>query len=171
MVAKLIFFSALALGDFRNFRHSISFCFTFGHSFVIRAVEHTVKLFRIKPQERKIKFRLLQFPEFKREQFIVPLRNLAGFVIGNAVCLYLLRGKIRCDMYRHFFQTELFSRFEPRVTADDDHILVNNDWRTPAKFADGIGNGFYRIIIEPGIFLIRTHIRNFHINDLHKCLS
>ena len=168
MVTELIFFSTLALWDFRDFRNSISFCFTIGHVFVIRAVEHTVKLFRIEPQERKIKFRLLQFPEFQRKQFIVPLRNFTGFVIRNAVCLNLLRRKIRCDMYRHFFQTELFCRFEPRVTADDDHILINNDWRTPAEFTDGIGNSLYCIIVEPGIFFIRTDIRNFHIDNLHK---
>ena len=54
---------------------------------------------------------------------------------------------------------------------NDDQVLVHDDGLLPAEFLDGPGDRIDRAVVEARVLLIRTDVRNFHVYDVHECLS
>ena len=68
---------------------------------------------------------------------VVPFRDLAGLVVGDAVGLDLFRRQVVRDDDRHFREAEAFGGLQSCVAGNDDHLGVDDDGLLPAELLDG----------------------------------
>lgn len=88
-------------------------------------------------------------------------------IVCQPECFDLLRRHIFGDMHRNLFKTEFFRSLEPGMAADDHHIRIDNDRRTPAEFLNAGGDGINGFAIPPRISLIRVYVCDFYVLNQH----
>ena len=110
MFAQLIHLAANADRHLRCLRHSIRLRFSGRDLLVGVAVQELVEFVRVEAQERQVEVGFLQVFDFEREQVIVPFRDLAGLVVGDAVGFHLFGGQVVGDDDRDFRQSEALCR-------------------------------------------------------------
>ena len=106
MFTKLIDLAANTDRHLRGFRHSVRLRFSGRDLLVGVAVQELVEFVRVEAQERQVEVCVLQVFDLEREQVVVPFRDLAGLVVGDAVCLDLFGGQVVGDDDRDFCQSE-----------------------------------------------------------------
>ena len=172
MLAELIDHPRLTDRLFRDIRNGVSIRLSLGnHIFFGTSVQQTVKLVGVEAEEREIKILFLQIAQFDRQQVVVPLRDLAGLVVRNPICLHLFRRKVFRDHHRNFREAELFRRFQAGVADNHDEILVHDNRLLETELLNRVGNRLHRAVVEARVLLIRMDLREFHVDDLHLFLS
>ena len=128
MLAKLIDYPRLTDRLLRDIRDGIGIHLSLGnHIFFGISVQKTIQLIGVEAEERQVKILFLQIAQFDRQQVVVPLRDLAGLVVCDPVCLHLFRREVFRDHHRNFRETELFRRFQAGVADNHDEILVHDN--------------------------------------------
>ena len=79
-------------------------------------------------ESKECHVKLLQVIQFQRQQFHVPFCQFGGFVIREAVSLYLFRREVVGYYAGDGFNPQLLGGFEPRVSADH-HTSAVYDYR------------------------------------------
>jgi hypothetical protein len=78
----------------------------------------------------------LQLAQLDGQQVVVPVGQIVGLVVCDAIRLDLLRRQIPSDVDRRLFQAELERGLVTRVADDDDVFGVHHDGLAKAEFAD-----------------------------------
>jgi hypothetical protein len=74
--------------------------------------------------------------QFRDELVVIPLRLLAGPVIGDPICLHLGRREIGGDVHGHAPESHLDGSQVAGIADDDREVGVDHDRLTPAELAE-----------------------------------
>ena len=172
VLAELIDHPRLTDRLFRDIRDGVGVRLSLGNHISFGSpVQQTVKLVGVEAEERQVKILFLQIAQFDRKKVVVPLRDLAGLVVRDPVCLHLFRREVFRDHHRYFREAELFRRFQPCVADNHNEILVHDNRLLEAELLNRVGNRLHRTVVEARVLLIRMDLREFHVDDLHLFLS
>ena len=128
VLAELIDYPRLTDRFFRDIRDGVGVRLSLGnHIFFGTPVQQTVKLVGVEAEERQVKILFLQIAQFDRKKVVVPLRDLAGLVVRDPVCLHLFRREVFRDHHRNVREAELFRRFQAGVPDNHNEILVHDN--------------------------------------------
>ena len=90
------------------------------------------------------------------EEIHVPHGQFCGFVIRKPEGLNLILGQIVRKDRRDALEVEEFRRLIPRMTSNDDAVLINDDGNQEAESLNTGSDGVDRRFIVPGIALVRS---------------
>lgn len=119
-------------------------------------------------QQSEVKSSEIQSLQLAAQQILVPLCNLAGLVVEDAVLALLLLAQT--------LGNEDFRRGVPepgqclvaRVAREDDHLLIHHDGRDVAALPDALRHRVHRAFVPPRVVLIRPDILQPHRLELHR---
>lgn len=111
---------------------------------------------------------IVQALDFCVQQGNVPDRYLTGGIVGHAVCLDLVRGKVGRHHDRNLFQLEHLGGLVAGVPDDDHAVLVHYDRLLKAKFFDAVGyrldcRGVVARVVLVGVYVTNFPGLNFHV--------
>ena len=98
----------------------------------------------------QVEIGFLQLGEFLQQCLVVPVGDLAGLVVGDAVGLQLGRRQSPGDVYRHLLEPKLERRLEAGVAHHDDAVLVQDQRLAEAELLNGSGDRSDGVVVLAG---------------------
>ena len=95
-----------------------------GQAFIDAGIHQLRKFLSVESEEPEVVVRFLQCRQFDRQQVIVPLSDLSGLVVGDAISTHLLWCEVRRDNDRHSLEAEFLCGLQSRMADDDDAVVT-----------------------------------------------
>ena len=110
---------------------------------------------------------IVQALDFCVQQGNVPDRYLTGGIVGHAVCLDLVRGKVGRHHDGDFFQLQHLGRLVTGVTHDDDAVFVDDDRLLEAELFDAVRHRLDGCCVVAWVVSVRMNVSYFPGLNLH----
>jgi len=117
-------------------------------------IEQLGQFLLVEGQQTHVESSVHQFRQFNGQDFIIPLGQVRGFIIRDAIGLNLLRGQVLGHMDRDLSQAQLQGGLEAGVAADNDAVGINHNGLAEAELLQTGRHGIHGAVIEAGIVLI-----------------
>ena len=129
--------------------------------------QNSHRIFR-PPEDIHVETGAAQRRELCRQQRHVPLRELPGAVVRDAIRADLPRREPPRDVHRNLLEAEALRRFVAGVPDDDDALSVDDDRLSESKLLDRLGDRGNRLIVLSRIPRVGADSIDGTHFDLHK---
>ena len=135
------------------------------------ALQELFKLFVVEPKLANLEARVLQGLQLGLQKRLVPFRDLARLVVGDAQRVLLLRREMIDNHGRDRFRAEFLHGLHPGAAVNDDLVLVQDDRPDEAELPNRRDDSRDGLVVHPRIVGIGRDLRKLHVHYFHTHLS
>ena len=122
-------------------------------------------------QQSEVKAFKVQTVQFNFQQIRVPLSDLAGLVVQDAVFSFLCFAQALDTADLCLVPAQLLQCLISRVPCEDHVFLVNDDWGAIAALSDTFGDSIHGLIVSPRVPFVSFDLFDRQRFDPHIFLS
>ena len=169
MIAEDVHFARPRDGRLRHFGRFVGISLAKRNGLL--ALQELFKLFVVEPKLAHLKASVLQGLQLGLQKRLVPFRDLARLVVGDAQRVLLLRREMIDNHGRDRFRAEFLHGLHPGVAVDDDLVLVQDDRPDEAELPNRRDDSRDGLVVHPRIVGIGRDLRKLHVHYFHTHLS
>ena len=127
-------------------------------SLLVRDGEQVVDLLGVEAGEAEVEVRRVEFLQFEREQFLVPVGPGDRAVHHQPEGLHLRRRPLVAEDHRHFGDAQLARGLQAEVAVDDLAVAAREHRDLESELADAAAHAIHRGVVLSGIARVKNKL-------------